>query len=273
MCGGSYTLIPHHNLNLKQARQLPALRPIMTRSGISFSGWFFLPPTETETDVVLVHLRLELPITPTMSAISSPGPVPLAFPRPASPTKSPTTSRFRDNTTNNNNTTNVNSSPTLQSHTSSLFDSPAGGSPHRSTPSIDDLKPNAHPYPIRTTSTAFLTRSNSTSSQQQNGGRHHYVPPPGGGNDAGSTGKAAGERKGEYRGHRYSRSLSSSEGMAYGGVAAESPGALPVPPRLNTTPDNKTIDNVTPQKRWTSAPLTAYLGGEAGVWAAVHMYK
>ncbi|KAJ7278253.1 hypothetical protein C8J57DRAFT_1576644, partial [Mycena rebaudengoi] len=182
-----------------------------------------------------------------MSTISSPGPVPLAFPRPASPTKSPTTSSFRDNITNNNDTTNVNSSPTPRSRTNSLFDSTAGGSPHRSTPSIDDLKPNAHPYPIHTTSTALLMRSNSTSLQQQNGGRHHYMPPPphpsphrertrssasasGDGNGGGSGGKAGGERRGEHHEHRYSRSLSSSEGMAYGGVAAESPRALPVPP-------------------------------------------
>ncbi|KAJ7278268.1 hypothetical protein C8J57DRAFT_1222122 [Mycena rebaudengoi] len=97
---------------------------------------------------------------------------------PALPTKSPTTSRFRENSTNNNNTANVNSSPTPQSRTNSLFNSPAGSSPHRSTPSIEDLNPNTHPYPIHTTSTALLTRSNSTSSQQQNRGRHHCLPPP-----------------------------------------------------------------------------------------------
>ncbi|KAJ7278279.1 hypothetical protein C8J57DRAFT_1576692, partial [Mycena rebaudengoi] len=219
-----------------------------------------------------------------MSTISSPGSVPLAFPRPASLTKSPTTSRFRDNSTNNDNTTNVNSSPTPRSRTNSLFDSPGGGSPHRSTPSIDDLKPNAHAYLIRTTSTALLTRSNSTSSQQQNGGRHHYAPPPsphpsphrertssnvsasGDGNGGGSTGKAGGERKGEYRGHCYSRSLSSSEGMAYGGVASESPRALPMSPGFDTSPDNKGITTALSHKPWTPAWLAAYLGGEARDW-------
>ncbi|KAJ7278281.1 hypothetical protein C8J57DRAFT_1222137 [Mycena rebaudengoi] len=138
---------------------------------------------------------------------SNPGPVPHAFPAPRLARK------VADHVP----------SPTPRSRTNSLFDSPAGGSLHRSTPSIDDLKPNAHPYPIRTTSTALLTRSNSTSSQQQNGGRHHYVPPPsphpsphgertssntsasGDGNNGGSGGKAAGERRGEYRRHRYSQ--------------------------------------------------------------------
>ncbi|KAJ7278248.1 hypothetical protein C8J57DRAFT_1222107 [Mycena rebaudengoi] len=101
---------------------------------------------------------------------------------------------------------------------------------HRSTPSIDDLKPNAHPYPIHTTSTALLTRSNSTSSEQHNGGRHHYVPyrertssnasASGDADGGGSGGKAAGERRGEYRRHRYSHRLSSSEVIAYGGAGS-----------------------------------------------------
>ncbi|KAJ7278305.1 hypothetical protein C8J57DRAFT_1465459 [Mycena rebaudengoi] len=184
------------NLNLKQARQLPASQPIMTKSSVSFSGWFFLPPTET--DVVLVHLGLEVSTTTTqtISTISSPSPVPLALPRPASLTKSPTTSRCRENSTNNNNTTNVNDSPTPRSRTNSLFDSLLEvhtyyceshrfnllimliGSPHRSTLSIDNLKPNAHSHPIRPTSTALLMPSNSTSSQQQNRGRHHCLPLP-----------------------------------------------------------------------------------------------
>ncbi|KAJ7235129.1 hypothetical protein C8J57DRAFT_1572592 [Mycena rebaudengoi] len=179
------------------------------------------------------------------------------------------------------------------------------GSPHRRTPSIDDLKPNAHPYPIRTTSTALLTRSNSTSSQQ-NGGRHHYVPPPsphpsphrertssnvsasGDGNGGGSTGKAGGERRGEYRGHRYSRSLSPSEGMAYGGARAEGASgaawvgcvsslslyslSLIAFEPTDTTPDNKGIITTLSHKPWTPAWLAAYLGGEVGAWAAVHLY-
>ncbi|KAJ7278303.1 hypothetical protein C8J57DRAFT_1222161 [Mycena rebaudengoi] len=233
MCGGSYTLIPHHNLNLNQARQFLASRLIMTKSSVSFSGWFFLPPTET--DVVLVHLRLELLATDD----NDHGYVDDIQPRPCTTRLSAPrlAHKVADHIP----------SPTPRSRTNSLFDSPAGGSPHRSTLSIDNLKPNAHPHPIRTTSTALLIPSNSTSSQQQNRGRHHCLPPPshpsphrertsssasanGDGNGGGSGGKAAGERRGEYRGHRYSRSLSSSEGMAYGGVAAESPRALPVPP-------------------------------------------
>ncbi|KAJ7257455.1 hypothetical protein C8J57DRAFT_1516917 [Mycena rebaudengoi] len=102
-----------------------------------------------------------------MSTISSPGPVALAFLRPPPQKRLPHPVSGKNNT--NNSTTNLNSSPTLRSRTNSLFDSLAG-TPPRSTPSIDDLKPNAHLYPIRTTSTALLTRSNFTSSQQQNGG-------------------------------------------------------------------------------------------------------
>ncbi|KAJ6506438.1 hypothetical protein DFH09DRAFT_1334789 [Mycena vulgaris] len=41
----------------------------------------------------------------------------------------------------------------------------------------DNLKPNAHPYPIKTTSTAALARSNSGSSSPA-AARHHYIPTP-----------------------------------------------------------------------------------------------
>ncbi|KAJ7278300.1 hypothetical protein C8J57DRAFT_1576750 [Mycena rebaudengoi] len=226
-------LIPHHNLNLKlePSPATPGLPTNHDQIKHLLSGWFFLPPSET--DVVLVHLRLELSTTDDNAndvGDIQPRPCATRFPRPASPTKSPTTPRFRDNTTNNNNTTNVNSSPTPRSRTNSLFDSSAGALQASRTS-------NAHPYPIRTTSTALLTRSNSTSSQQQNRGRHHCLPPPhptssnatanGDGNGGCSGGKVAGKRRGEYRGHRYSRTPSSSEGMAYGGAGAESPRAPP----------------------------------------------
>ncbi|KAJ7278325.1 hypothetical protein C8J57DRAFT_1306461 [Mycena rebaudengoi] len=72
--------------------------------------------------------------------------------------------------------------------------------------------------------------------------------------------------------------------MAYGGVAAESPRALLVPPGFgafplyaysapnpdliitDTTPDNKGITITISPKRWTLAQLAACLGGEAGAW-------
>ncbi|KAF5339659.1 hypothetical protein D9758_015605 [Tetrapyrgos nigripes] len=40
----------------------------------------------------------------------------------------------------------------------------------------EQLKPNAHPYAIKTTSTGILSRSNSTTSNYQRETRHSYVP-------------------------------------------------------------------------------------------------
>jgi len=77
--------------------------------------------------------------------------------------------------------------------------------------------PNPHPYPIKTTSTALLTRSNSSPHTSQSG-RHHYIPPASparsrsGSESTGSVGPSKGR-------HRYSRSLTSNL-----------PASLPVPP-------------------------------------------
>ena len=104
--------------------------------------------------------------------------------------------------------------------------------------------PNAHPYAIKTTSTAVLTRSNSTNSNTSQG-RHYYVPlasPLGSAGSSSSSRSRSGSRPGSrnsngsahgngtrsrsgsevesgeegsakgrdgYRGHRYSRSLGS----------------------------------------------------------------
>ena len=61
--------------------------------------------------------------------------------------------------------------------------------------------PNPHPYPIKTTSTALLTRSNSSSSQ--NGGRRYYVPLARPASRSGSVSRQNGESdsgiSGEYR--------------------------------------------------------------------------
>lgn len=85
--------------------------------------------------------------------------------------------------------------------------------------------PNAHPYAIKTTSTALLTRSNSSPHAKQ--GRHHYVPlasPIGsrsrsgsrsgsecgsgsGSEISGSGDGSGGEGRNGYRGHRFSKSL------------------------------------------------------------------
>ena len=61
--------------------------------------------------------------------------------------------------------------------------------------------PNPHPYPIKITSTALLTRSNSSSSR--NGGRYYYVPLARPASRSGSVSGEDGESdsgiSGEYR--------------------------------------------------------------------------
>ncbi|KAJ7278286.1 hypothetical protein C8J57DRAFT_1222143 [Mycena rebaudengoi] len=236
----------------------------------------------------------------TMSTISIPGPVPLAFPRPASPTKSPTMSRFRDNSTNNNNTTNVNNSLTPRSRTNSLFDSPVGGTylllrklslqfidyAHRlATPQHPKhRRPQAQRTPVPHTHNIYrpphALQLHQLAAVEWRAAplRAAAIPPPsshrdctssnasasGDGNASGGgrTGKAGGERRDEYRRRRYSRNLSSSKGMAYGSVAAESLRALP---GFDTTPDNKGITTALSHKRWRPAGLAAYLAGEVGI--------
>ncbi|KAF8143451.1 hypothetical protein K438DRAFT_1875980, partial [Mycena galopus ATCC 62051] len=82
-------------------------------------------------------------------------------------------------------------------------------------PSALDLRPKAYPYPIATTATGVFSRTNSLSSPS-NQRKQHYV------------------RRAEYRGHRYSCSLSSSEDIEYtGGGSVNAPRALPVPPGVS----------------------------------------
>ncbi|KAF9475473.1 hypothetical protein BDN70DRAFT_883672 [Pholiota conissans] len=95
-------------------------------------------------------------------------------------------------------------------------------SPSKPSPST----PNAHPYAIKTTSTALLSRSNSSAAQSANA-VHRYVPPaspspisPTSGDDGEeyvqkSTGSMGMGRKGR---HRYSRSLT------------DGPMPVPIPP-------------------------------------------
>ncbi|KAJ7106995.1 hypothetical protein C8R44DRAFT_858088, partial [Mycena epipterygia] len=155
-----------------------------------------------------------------------------------------------------------------------------------------ELKPNAHPYPIKTTSTGILSRSNSVSSSPAT--RHHYVP-----SSPAAASPAKEGRRGEYRGHRYSRSLSASDDMYLpssgsagnlagngsgsggggGGGGVQGPRALPVPPGVsnnsiasrNAAAAAAAGPGVAP-KRWTPEQLAAHLGSavsrEAGEWAA-----
>ncbi|KAI9001488.1 hypothetical protein BD414DRAFT_404874 [Trametes punicea] len=86
------------------------------------------------------------------------------------------------------------------------------------------LKPNPHPYAIKTTSTALLTRSN-TSGYNVNATRHYYVPL-----SPNST------RSDSSKGHRASKSLSSVTESP----TREAPRPLPAPPALDITVDRKT---------------------------------
>ncbi|CDO75105.1 hypothetical protein BN946_scf185010.g30 [Trametes cinnabarina] len=93
------------------------------------------------------------------------------------------------------------------------------------SPSKKDLalKPNPHPYAIKTTSTALLTRSN-TSEYNVNATRHYYVPlsPKSTRSDAG-------------RGHRASKSLTAMSDSS----TRESPRPLPNPPALEVPADRR----------------------------------
>ncbi|KAJ7435746.1 hypothetical protein B0H11DRAFT_672426 [Mycena galericulata] len=207
-------------------------------------------------------------------------------------------------------------SPSLPSSTPTTSTSPSFPFPRPRSPTkgelphlqraTTDIKPNAHPYPIKTTSTALLSRSNSVSASPAT--KHHYVPLPPSPSPSHSssysgTGAAGAKdkRTTEYRGHRYSRSLSSSEDMylphshhaasSSGGDAngningnasasPQGPRALPIPPgvsnnsiaSMNMAANKNTNANGTSPKRWTPAQLAAHLdrtiSREAGEWAA-----
>ncbi|KZP29954.1 hypothetical protein FIBSPDRAFT_946455 [Athelia psychrophila] len=165
----------------------------------------------------------------------------------------------------------------------SLDSSIGNGHPSRDTP-------NAHPYAIKTTSTALLTRSNSAHATQ--GGRHYYVPlasPVSGGSNSSSSsrsgsrdsnkgsnkgsrsrsgseagsGEDGGGNKNGYRGHRYSRSLGSDYTPApY--ASAPSPVPVPIASRRNTFSELLSTITSWPDlpdspKTWTPAQLAAYL--------------
>lgn len=76
------------------------------------------------------------------------------------------------------------------------------------------MKPNPHPYAIRTTSTGLLTRSNS-SGHNTAASRHHYVPMPSHPNH---------RRDARRRSHKHTKSLNEASYLDLG-----SPQPLPVP--------------------------------------------
>ncbi|KAF5393400.1 hypothetical protein D9757_000696 [Collybiopsis confluens] len=123
--------------------------------------------------------------------------------------------------------------------------------PRSISPTKEHLKPNAHPYKIVTTSTALLSRSNS--STKNHSSHHHYVP-----QTPTSTSPTRKHSDSHHR-HRYSSSLSSDN----------LPRPLPVPPSsANESPNGKSYYTLPPltledlpsnPKLWTSAQLCSYL--------------
>jgi hypothetical protein len=147
---------------------------------------------------------------------------------------------------------------------------------------------NPHPYPIKTTSTGLLTRSNSSPSPAHD--RHHYVPlasptRPRSGSDAGVNGNAAGPSKGR---HRYSRSLTS-----------HFPISLPVPPSPTRSLNSLELEHeisILPRREiyhsdapgelydlppdpqtWSPAQLSTYLAtalkSQSGEWVSAFFFK
>ena len=137
-------------------------------------------------------------------------------------------------------------------------------------------KPNPHPYAIKTTSTALLSRSNS-SSHTSHPTSHYYVPPS-------PTPASPTKLKHETLGHRYSRSLNnewptplptpprsaSSDESAHSHAHALGSFDFPatrlkrsdsIPVRTRTSPSAApTIEDLPSNPRqWTSAHLSAYL--------------
>lgn len=156
------------------------------------------------------------------------------------------------------------SAPTVFSPTSPLPLSP---------PSTHDpaLKPNPHPYAIKTTHTALLSRSNSSGHNSPS--RYFYIP------STGTPSRSQTKRAHEYRGHRQSNSLT-------GELPFPLPSPLPSPthpqrsepegdalyrrPRADTLPtylaDSSHVLSIEPEedlplnpKTWTPSQLSVYL--------------
>ncbi|KAL0945284.1 hypothetical protein HGRIS_000792 [Hohenbuehelia grisea] len=120
------------------------------------------------------------------------------------------------------------------------------------SPTKEALRPNPHPYAIKTTSTGLLSRSNSTSSSSKPS--HHYIPSPS------PSPSRIHHRQGST--HRYSKSLT------------EQPRPLPAPPSPSPTKQlfgfgygqgshghSPSIDVDLPAnpKLWTPSQLASYL--------------
>ncbi|KAJ3541385.1 hypothetical protein NM688_g6093 [Phlebia brevispora] len=127
----------------------------------------------------------------------------------------------------------------------------------------ENIKPNPHPYAIRTTSTGVLSRSNS-SGRNLAASHHHYVPLP------------PSPTKREVKLHRPVKSLTSKSSFP----SLETPKPLPVPPEFTSNagrPGRRTRAETLPSlplapegsiapaelpanpKLWTVSQLSTYL--------------
>lgn len=133
------------------------------------------------------------------------------------------------------------------------------------------LKPNPHPYAIKTTHTALLSRSNSSGHNTPS--KYFYMPSPG------PSSRSPTKNAHEYRGHRYSTSLtgelpsriSSPLPFPRHGQGIESEGDPSISrPRADTLPTYLADDDNTPStepiedlplnpKTWTPSQLSVYL--------------
>ncbi|TRM61853.1 hypothetical protein BD626DRAFT_570557 [Schizophyllum amplum] len=140
--------------------------------------------------------------------------------------------------------------------------------PRSASPAKEDLRANAHPYAIKTTSTGILSRSNSSPQHPPSHYKstHHYVP-----NAPKKT-----ERPARIHGHRYSRSLTSDSprplpappvsdsednGSPMKGMQrAETVPAQNMAPQSPMTPSEILPDDLPPNpKLWTPSQLATYL--------------
>ncbi|KAJ4483286.1 hypothetical protein J3R30DRAFT_3698065 [Lentinula aciculospora] len=135
--------------------------------------------------------------------------------------------------------------------------------PRSASPTKESLRPNAHPYAIKTTSTALLSRSDS-SARTHDSSHHHYIPrtPP-------ATSNSPRKHTGSHSRHRYSSSLSSDNlprplpvpPSSTQEALSGSPGKHSRPffsPAVSSTP--LTLEDLPPNpKLWTPSQLCAYL--------------
>jgi len=151
--------------------------------------------------------------------------------------------------------------------------------PRPISPTKDALKPNAHPYPIKTTSTGLLSRSNSSPQHHSHhNSSYYYVPSP---SPSPTRSHPSPGLSGRAHGHQYSKSLSSDQPLPLPiPPSFPSPSPSPSPtnqfntpsphrskradtlPSLPTPPPSTaaTLEDLPPNpKTWTPSQLSAYL--------------